>query len=275
MIDIFGPLLVFITPLLIVAFYGYLIINTIKRFFHSSLKIFPKFFFCLSAALPFAIIPVYFVLINIFPSPTGCLNLNALSSIQWRSIMRTGLSFVLLASPFLLLIIALILRRTSGESEKIIHTRTLYVLILSIAIILGIVLLPLNSSRGKKSIDAGMKGLLSSIRMQSEIYFYDHNKYPTVAGLNAAERWNELREIYKQEFHFDLPDSQCYKQTQDPRYQYDYINSPDGLRYVATILLLNPLKSNNPKFLYWCVDNTGISKEINSLPSNNQFSCPK
>lgn len=273
MIDIFGPLLFIIVPLLAVVFYGYLIINTIKRLFHNSLKIFPKIFFCLSAALPFAIIPVYFVLINIFPSPTGCLNLNALSSIQWRSIMRTGLSFVLLASPFLLLIIALILRRRVTRNERIIYTRALYILVFLI-ILIGISRLSLlNSARGK-SIDASMRGSLSSIMTLNEVYFYDHNKYPIVAGLNAAERWSGLKAIYKQEV-FNLPDSQCYKETQDLRYQYDYRSSDDGLRYVSTVLLLGPLKSNNPRLVYWCVDNTGVSKEINSLPGDNQFSCSK
>lgn len=143
--NIFGLLLMILVPLLIIIFYGYLIINTIKRLFPNSLKIFPKIFFCISVVLPFAIIPVYFVLINIFPSPTGCLNLDALSSIQWRSIMRTGLSFVLLASPFLLLIIALILRRRVTGNERIIYTRALYILVFLI-ILIGISSLSLLNS---------------------------------------------------------------------------------------------------------------------------------
>lgn len=275
MIDILGPLLVFIVPLSIVAFYGYLIIDTIKRLFRNSLKIFPKIFFCVSAVLSIIVIPAGLILMDMSTSFPSCPSLDTFLSIKWEKTLERISSMILFAVPFLLLIIALILRCISSGGEKIIHTRTLYVLILSIAIILGIALLPLNSARSKRSIDAGMKASLYSVMIQNKMYFYDHDKYPMVAELNAAERWNELREIYKQELHLDLPDSQCYKRMQDPRYQYDYINSPDGLRYVATILLLGPLKSNNPKFLYWCVDNTGIQKEIESLPGDNQFSCSK
>lgn len=121
-----------------------------------------------------------------------------------------------------------------------------------------------------KSRDAAQKSVLSSLRVRYEIYYDEHNnKYPIVTGSSVIDRWNALKTIYP-----DLPDSFCYEKTKDPRYQYDYRNSDDGLRYVSTILLFGPLKSNNPRLAYWCVDNTGVSKEIKSLPIDNQFSCP-
>lgn len=261
--------LTFAFSLFVVIFYGYLIVDTIKRLFRNSLKIAPKIFFCVSAIMPF-IAATGIVLMAMSQSFPSCPNLDALSFINLRqNIMGAG-SYIIIASPFILLGVILSLKRKENENGKKIYKRAIYILILSILISGSILLNSFNSAR-TKSYDASVRNILTSVLTQNELYRYDHgDKYPIITGLTAAERWNALRKVYKQEGYHDLPDHRCYEKTKDPRYQFDYRNSPDGLHYVSTILLtVHP----NLKLFYWCIDDTGISKEVSSLPDSNQYSC--
>lgn len=260
-------LLALVFILVTVGTYFYLAISTFRRHFANSSKIFPKVFFTASALLPVIIIIAMGwasnVQDNLGPCPSSALKILGLDA-EYVTNFVLLLSFL---SPLIFLLIGTILRFNAENAEKIIYSRVIKLLLLNIIIIISASLFFasfFNTARGK-SIDASRKANLSALRVSMEVYFDDHHGYPMVTGTNAAERWEALKKILKNENITELPDDPCYKTTRNSDFQYDYRNSVDGLKYIGSVPLKNGAK-------YWCVDNSGASIGIDNIP-DKAMSC--
>ena len=130
----------------------------------------------------------------------------------------------------------------------------------------------MNTARSR-SIDASRRASIS-IRAINEIYYDEFGHYPIVKGSNAAERWSDFNNKLTETGQSNLQDDPCYAKTKDPYFQYDYRSSQDGSHYIAIALLQAP-SSDDSGNLYsvYCVDNTGTSKAIDSIPQLDQFAC--
>ena len=190
----------------------------------------------------------------------------------WHTQIQIAL-FLILTSPIFLVLVSLVLRYKAEYKDKTIYKRAQYVLVLLIIVLFfNNILLSMNTARSR-SIDASRRASIS-IRAINEIYYDEFGHYPIVKGSNAAERWSDFNNKLTETGQSNLQDDPCYAKTKDPYFQYDYRSSQDGSHYIAIALLQAP-SSDDSGNLYsvYCVDNTGTSKAIDSIPQLDQFAC--
>jgi prepilin-type N-terminal cleavage/methylation domain-containing protein len=145
----------------------------------------------------------------------------------------------------------------------------LLVVVAIIGILASVVLSNLNSAR-TKGADAAIKAELANSRAQAEIFYDPAQVYTdicTAAGgvspmvLSAAQKLNVAAVVgdNSQDFVYDLAGlgagaAVCH-------------DSDDA--WAAVVSLKNP----NTASAGWCVDSSGASKEVTSLPAD-EFVCP-
>lgn len=122
-----------------------------------------------------------------------------------------------------------------------------------------------------KGINAAIQGDLAGLRVQLSLYYDDHNNtYPIVTGSNAVERWGALMK----QIGWPAVNNPCYESTHDPRYQYDYINSPDGQQWRTVGILSTPSIFRGKELWFYCVDSAGFGGKISRRPAEGEYQCP-
>lgn len=143
----------------------------------------------------------------------------------------------------------------------------LLVVIAIIGILSSVVLASLNSARNKGA-DAAIKASLANARAQAELFYDNGQNYDTVCGtattggiytmISSAEKsyGNSTPTVYADATASTWNTAQCHDSTTG---------------WAAWV----PLKSStNASIVAWCVDNTGVSKQVTAVLAASAMACP-
>ena len=126
----------------------------------------------------------------------------------------------------------------------------LLVVIAIIGILSAVVLASLNQARDQGN-DASIKSEMSSIRSQAEIHYSNDSNYNQVCGNNGVSVSSEISSI----------DTSLTETSGDVNCWSNGDGSTDATEWAYTAQLTNDTN------LYWCVDSTGASTEIDTSGS--------
>lgn len=150
----------------------------------------------------------------------------------------------------------------------------LLVVIAIIGILASVVLSSLNNARDGAS-DSAVQSNLQTVRTQAELYHSILNTYGTVAGTNYVGDCATLGTMFRLSPTSGTAEQRALSSIIDQAIQKASQAGSglvqcrlDGSR--QNYMVAVQLKTSNA---YWCVDNLGTSKRINSLPATGVVAC--
>jgi hypothetical protein len=111
---------------------------------------------------------------------------------------------------------------------------------------------------------------LNNVRVGLELYYDNHNKFPTVAGNTPQQRWKNLSDIITKEIDFN-----SHPLPQDPGlptkgYYYDYQSNSAGNEFVLKAIIQLPQPNDQTRFLNSSYDRDGT---VYGLDCNDPAYC--